>query len=228
MRQIGARDEGEADRRLRLVRAPALLHDLVAGLRAHFHQDGEAAEPESQPLAGCPACAAGSSAACATSCRTRRASSSRGCAHEGSCSRTGSCGGGSSSGLRFRLAAPAAAASRRRSVCSHASAPASEITTGDPAGIGPEVAAKAAADPSVREVWRAGCSTNRASPAGFQPGVVLSAAGRARARVPDSSCGPRGMRWRNASTAWPPLPSTRGRGRAPGCAGADIPSCSRS
>ena len=52
------------------------------------------------------------------------------------------------------------------------------ITTGDPAGIGPEVAAKAAADPSVREV----CEPVLYEPlvaGGFKPGVVSAVAGRA-------------------------------------------------
>ncbi len=51
------------------------------------------------------------------------------------------------------------------------------ITTGDPAGIGPEVAQRAAADPSVREV----CEPVLYEPlvAGIRPGKVSAVAGRA-------------------------------------------------
>src|SRR4051812_19321931 len=52
------------------------------------------------------------------------------------------------------------------------------ITVGDPAGIGPEVAAKAAADPRVRAV----CEPIVYSPpsaSGFEPGVLSADAGRA-------------------------------------------------
>ena len=55
------------------------------------------------------------------------------------------------------------------------------ITTGDPAGIGPEVAARAAADPAVRAVsepilYGPGAGEARAA---FRPGVVSAEAGRA-------------------------------------------------
>ena len=55
------------------------------------------------------------------------------------------------------------------------------ITTGDPAGIGPEVAERAAADPAVREVCEPILYGPDAAAAGglFQPGVVSAAAGRA-------------------------------------------------
>jgi len=52
------------------------------------------------------------------------------------------------------------------------------ITTGDPSGIGPEIAAKAAADPRVR----AACEPILYGPPGderFAPGVLSAAAGRA-------------------------------------------------
>jgi len=52
------------------------------------------------------------------------------------------------------------------------------ITTGDPSGIGPEIAAKAAADPRVR----AACEPIVYGPSGderFAPGVLSAAAGRA-------------------------------------------------
>jgi 4-hydroxythreonine-4-phosphate dehydrogenase len=52
------------------------------------------------------------------------------------------------------------------------------VTVGDPAGIGPEIAAKAAADPRVREV----CEPVLYGPAVgqlFEPGVLSAAAGRA-------------------------------------------------
>jgi 4-hydroxythreonine-4-phosphate dehydrogenase len=51
------------------------------------------------------------------------------------------------------------------------------ITAGDPSGIGPEVAAKAAAEPSVLQVCEP--IVYAASPAGFVPGAVSAAAGRA-------------------------------------------------
>lgn len=52
------------------------------------------------------------------------------------------------------------------------------ITVGDPAGIGPEIAAKAAADPRVREICE---PVLYGPPAGeaFAPGVLSGAAGRA-------------------------------------------------
>src|ERR1700722_14849915 len=52
------------------------------------------------------------------------------------------------------------------------------ITVGDPAGIGPEVAARAAADPSVLEVCE---PVTYGPPAGvvFPPGVLSAEAGRA-------------------------------------------------
>ena len=46
MRQIGARDEAKAAGRVRVLRAPALLHDVAAGLRADLHQDGQAPAPQ--------------------------------------------------------------------------------------------------------------------------------------------------------------------------------------
>jgi 4-hydroxy-L-threonine phosphate dehydrogenase PdxA len=52
------------------------------------------------------------------------------------------------------------------------------ITTGDPAGIGPEIAGKAAADPRVR----AACEPIVYGPPGearFAPGVLSAEAGRA-------------------------------------------------
>ena len=51
------------------------------------------------------------------------------------------------------------------------------ITTGDPSGIGPEVAAKAAADASVREVCEP--IVYAASGSGFVPGALTAEAGRA-------------------------------------------------
>ena len=55
------------------------------------------------------------------------------------------------------------------------------VTTGDPAGIGPEVAQRAAADPSVRRVCEpvlyGPCAADAAGV--FRPGVVSAAAGRA-------------------------------------------------
>ncbi len=51
------------------------------------------------------------------------------------------------------------------------------ITAGDPSGIGPEVAAKAAAEPSVLQVCEP--IVYAASTAGFVPGAVSAAAGRA-------------------------------------------------
>ena len=55
------------------------------------------------------------------------------------------------------------------------------VTTGDPAGIGPEVAQRAAADPSVRGVCEPVLyGPGAADAAGvFRPGVVSAAAGRA-------------------------------------------------
>ena len=41
---------GADARRLRLLRAAALLHDLAADVRADLDQDGEAAEPEPEPV----------------------------------------------------------------------------------------------------------------------------------------------------------------------------------
>jgi len=51
------------------------------------------------------------------------------------------------------------------------------ITMGDPAGIGPEVARKAAADPAVREVCEPVLYESPAT--GFRPGAVSEVAGRA-------------------------------------------------
>ena len=41
---------GADARRLRVLRAPAVLHDVPADLRAHLDQDGEAAEPQPEPF----------------------------------------------------------------------------------------------------------------------------------------------------------------------------------
>jgi hypothetical protein len=49
MRQIGVRDEAN-DRRLRILRTPALLHLLAAGVRARLDPDGEAAGSRAQPV----------------------------------------------------------------------------------------------------------------------------------------------------------------------------------
>ena len=53
------------------------------------------------------------------------------------------------------------------------------ITVGDPAGIGPEIAAKAAADPRVLEVLRADRLSATAMAPDFPPGVLSADAGRA-------------------------------------------------
>jgi 4-hydroxythreonine-4-phosphate dehydrogenase len=55
------------------------------------------------------------------------------------------------------------------------------ITVGDPAGIGPEIAAKAAADPRVLEICepRLYGPTTKAALAAFEPGHVSAEAGRA-------------------------------------------------
>ena len=63
------------------------------------------------------------------------------------------------------------------------------LTVGDPAGIGPEVAAKAAADARVLEVVRAD-HLRAASVESFAPGVLSAAAGRAAYR-PDRARGGR-------------------------------------
>src|SRR5262245_48401557 len=52
------------------------------------------------------------------------------------------------------------------------------ITVGDPAGIGPEVAARAASDPSVLEVCQPVLYESPA-PTAFRPGELSAGAGRA-------------------------------------------------
>ena len=56
------------------------------------------------------------------------------------------------------------------------------ITVGDPAGIGPEIAATAAADPRVLARLRAGRSTAPPSRRAFAPGVLSAEAGPRRVR----------------------------------------------
>ena len=50
MRQIGVRDEAKMLGGYGSVRAAALLHDVAADLRADLDQDGEATEPEPEPV----------------------------------------------------------------------------------------------------------------------------------------------------------------------------------
>src|SRR5205823_1137492 len=59
-----------------------------------------------------------------------------------------------------------------------ASRPIVAITMGDPAGIGPDVAARAAADPRVLAVCEP-CLYGPPSDASFEPGILSAAAGRA-------------------------------------------------
>ena len=97
------------------------------------------------------------------------------------------------------------------------------ITVGDPAGIGPEIAAKAAVDPRVREVCEPvfyGRIRRRAS----RGRALSAAAGRAAydaivAAVDDAMAGG----W----TPSRPRRSTRRRSRWPACPGAATPNCWR-
>lgn len=67
------------------------------------------------------------------------------------------------------------------STSSMSSRPRVAITVGDPAGIGPEVAAKAAADPTVREICEPliYAPPVDTGPGPFTPGVLSAAAGQA-------------------------------------------------
>ena len=70
------------------------------------------------------------------------------------------------------------------------------ITVGDPAGIGPEIAATAAADAARARRLRAGRSTARRRAHAFAPGVLSAAAGRAAYDVDRARGG------RRAAAAW--------------------------
>ncbi len=59
MRQIGVRDEARMLGGYGLVRPAAVLHDLAADVRAHLHQDGQAAAAQPQSRRSCRGCAAG-------------------------------------------------------------------------------------------------------------------------------------------------------------------------
>ena len=101
--------------------------------------------------------------------------------------------------------------------------PAIGITVGDPAGIGPEIARKAAADPRVLDV----CTPVLYGPppdASFAIGRVSAPAGQAAydaivAAVEDARQG--------RSPPSPPRRSTRKRSPRPVCRGAGTPSCWR-
>ncbi len=99
MRQIGVRDEARHARRLRVVRAAAVLHDLAAVVRADLDQDGEAAGPEPEPLEALGSVRPVEVLPALRAARTARARQYAGCAHEGGCSgegcsADGSCGDG--------------------------------------------------------------------------------------------------------------------------------------
>src|SRR6185295_13877038 len=161
-------------RRLRHLRTPALLHHLPAVVRAGLDQDGEAAGPEPQPVEAVgvvrtlevlPALRA----AQRQGRRARRLRQRRRLRQP--------------VGLRLRRlrlrqlrhVRPSIVGSRNTR---HRMKPRIAITSGDPAGIGPEVAARAAADPRVL----AACEPVVYGPAGgatFDPGVLSAEAGRA-------------------------------------------------
>ena len=94
------------------------------------------------------------------------------------------------------------------------------ITEGDPAGIGPEIARRAAADPRVLAVcepvlYGAGDGER------FAPGVLSAAAGRA-AYDCHRSCHGRRAAWRGRRPSRR-RPSTKKRCASPGCPGTATP-----
>ena len=98
------------------------------------------------------------------------------------------------------------------------------ITVGDPAGIGPEVAARAAADPRVLDV----CEPVLYGPpagAAFAPGVLSAAAGRAAYDVIVRAVDDAQQRRRRRRSR--PRRSTRRRSGWRGSRGAATPICSR-
>ena len=220
MRQIGVRDEAKMLRRLRHLRPAALLHDVPADVRAGVDQDGQAAGPEPQsveavrpvrPAEVLPALRAAERArACSTAAAAAKAAATirRAADPAADAGRTADCG---SCGLKLQ--------------CTRVDMkPRVAITVGDPAGIGPEIAARAAADPRVLAVCE---PVVYGPPAGatFAPGVLSAAAGRAAydvivRAVDDAQRGRRARRSRRRR-------STRKRSGWPGCRGAATPICSR-
>ena len=99
------------------------------------------------------------------------------------------------------------------------------LTTGDPAGIGPEIVEKALVDPRVLEV----CEPVRYGPSlgdatrRFPPGLLSAAAGQAAYEAIVDA-----VRDARAGTvdAMPPPRSTRRRSRWPACPGLATPTCS--
>ena len=101
------------------------------------------------------------------------------------------------------------------------------LTVGDPAGIGPEIVRKAAADPRVVEVCEPVALRSRRRPRRSQRFPSGPAVGRGRPRrLRRDRRGGRRTRSAGASTPSPPRRSTRRRSRWPGCRGRATPTCS--
>ena len=163
---------GQDARRLRFVRPPALLHDLAAVVRAGVDQDGEAAEAEPEPVEAVGhvrpvevlsplRTAERQGRETRRLCRRRRLRQLRQ-SHR--------------SRRRVRFLRERRLWELRSLMPSPK--PAIGITVGDPAGIGPEIARKAAADPRVLEVCTPVLYGPRAD-ASFATGRVSAAAGQA-------------------------------------------------
>ena len=214
---------GADARRLRIVRPSAVLHDLAAVVRAHLDQDGEAAEPEPEPVEAVghvrPAEVLPALRAAERQRREARRLRRR--------RRLRTCGNPTGPGGRRR---------RDAATCWHRAAAGLAGVTIAAAGrhhrrairpgIGPEIARKAAADPA-----RVGCCepvlygpSSDATLGAFARGRVSAAAGRAAYDAIVAAVARRAGRPR--STRSPPRRSTRRRSPRPDCRGAATPICS--
>ncbi len=164
MRQIGVRDEAKMFGGYGTLRPSAVLHDVPAVVRAGLDQDGQAAGPEPQsveavgpvrPAEVLPALRAAEREG-RRARRLRRAKAAA--TTRPAAARAAGTGGCGSCGHVARSASVRQSAIQNRQSKSDSNETAAIAITryGDPAGIGPEIAATAAADPRVLGRLRAG------------------------------------------------------------------------
>ncbi len=233
MRQIGVRDEAKMLGGYGTCGRPLCCTTFLHVVRAGLDQDGEAAGPQPEPVEAVGAVRPAEVLPALRAAERQGRQVHGGCGSEGGCDNpsgcgTGGCGsGGCGSGgcgscamTEVRLEG----LRRASSITLPTVKPRIAITVGDPAGIGPEIAARAAADPRVRDV----CEPIVYGPPAGQTFAAGRAERRGRTRrATTRSCAPWTMRGAASSTRSRPRRSTRKRFAWPACRGRATPTCSR-
>ena len=183
MRQIGVRDEAKMLGGYGTCGRPLCCTTFLHDVRAGVDQDGQAAGPEPEPVEAVGPVRPAEVLPALRAAERQRRRSHGGCGSEGGCDNPsrlrigGGCGSGGCGSCGC------GSADESKSNADETSEPLMKpriaITVGDPAGIGPEIAARAAADPRVLDVCEPVALRPAARGAAFAPGVLSAAAGRA-------------------------------------------------